>query len=285
MPATVIALRVTYNAQELLSSEPTSAAAVAQGQRVALAVALCMAAAAAGRSLLVFVDGLVTRRPPRRLPVPLSAAVAVASLAAMAVALVSVGAPDFVQRQYDVFVNRNAVRDTGDVRDRLIDPASNGRIALWKVGARSFEAEPLLGHGAGTYQLLWNRDRPFVDQAFDAHSLYVETLAELGWPGLAALGIALLTLLGRHSRAHPRPRPGAVRRHLRRGVGLGAESRGDWDWEMPVVTLWLFALGGATLATPRRARANASESGPALRARCAWWPRWAAWCWRSRRSG
>ena len=48
---------------------------------------------------------------------------------------------------------------------------------------------------------------------------------------------------------------------------------GDWDWEMPVVTLWLFALGGATLATPRRARAGAPEAGPGLRARCAWRPR------------
>jgi hypothetical protein len=47
----------------------------------------------------------------------------------------------------------------------------------------------------------------------------------------------------------------------------------DWDWEMPVVTLWLFAVGGSTLATPvteaqtRRARAvgQALHPGPTLR--------------------
>jgi len=26
----------------------------------------------------------------------------------------------------------------------------------------------------------------------------------------------------------------------------------DWDWEMPAVTLWLFALGGAAMAAPAR---------------------------------
>lgn len=37
----------------------------------------------------------------------------------------------------------------------------------------------------------------------------------------------------------------------------------DWDWEMPVVTIWLFALGGLALATPpgRGRRFSPSRGG------------------------
>jgi hypothetical protein len=37
----------------------------------------------------------------------------------------------------------------------------------------------------------------------------------------------------------------------------------DWDWEMPVITAWLFAAGGAALATPIHAGASPRVGIPA----------------------
>ena len=59
-----------------------------------------------------------------------------------------------------------------------------------------FEAEPLHGSGAGTYRLLWERDRPAPPfKVIDGHSLYFEVAAELGVPGLVLLLVALVTPL------------------------------------------------------------------------------------------
>ncbi|HEY8866363.1 MAG TPA: tetratricopeptide repeat protein, partial [Solirubrobacteraceae bacterium] len=41
----------------------------------------------------------------------------------------------------------------------------------------------------------------------------------------------------------------------------------DWDWEMPVVTLWVFALGGAVLASPAAAPSAAGEDAEPARRR------------------
>ena len=138
MPATVVALRVTYDAPELLASEPTSAAAVAQGQR-RRARGRAVRGGRGGGALPAPARGRPHHAAPAApAPRPVAGVVAVASLVAVAVAFVSVGAPDFVQRQYDLFVSRSAVRDTGDVRDRLTDPASSGRIDFWRVGMRAY---------------------------------------------------------------------------------------------------------------------------------------------------
>lgn len=37
------------------------------------------------------------------------------------------------------------------------------------------------------------------------------------------------------------------------GLAWALHAGVDWDWQMPAVTLWVFALGGAALAAPARA--------------------------------
>ena len=115
------------------------------------------------------------------------------------------------------------------------------------TGSRGCTAE-----GAGTYQVLWTRDRTseFARLSVrDAHSLYVEVLGELGLIGTALLVISLgaifVGLVVRRRRRRNRTIYAVLIAVvlawlLRAGV--------DWDWEMPAVTLWLFALGGAAIA-------------------------------------
>jgi hypothetical protein len=134
--------------------------------------------------------------------------------------------------------------------DRLLSTSSNGRLDHWSVALDSYKAAPFHGSGAGTYELAWDRDRNGTVVVQNAHSLYLETLAELGWSGLLLLGVALLGILvgfARPARGAQRPLYAAL---FAAGFAWVLASAVDWDWQMPAVTLWLFAAGGLALAAP-----------------------------------
>ena len=87
----------------------------------------------------------------------------------------------------------------------------------WRVAWHELAANPLLGSGAGTFADWWLRLRTVPQSTHEAHSLYLETLAELGPVGLA-LAVARARRRARRCLA-PAPRasrPGAARgaRHL-----------------------------------------------------------------------
>jgi hypothetical protein len=122
---------------------------------------------------------------------------------------------------------------------------------------------PLLGTGAGTFGYYWARSgKPLeLGGALDAHSLYLETLAELGPIGLllvAAMLLAPLRGLLRH-RAVPYV-PAAAGAYAAFLVHAGL----DWDWEMPAVVVAALCCAAAVATSAlqpgrpleRRARAT-----------------------------
>ncbi len=120
----------------------------------------------------------------------------------------------------------------------------------WRVARDGFMAHPIEGSGAGTYRLLWERNRPTDSRTNDAHSLYLETLAELGLVGGVLLAVALLAILGGFA-VRSRGRGGTLYAALlAAGLVWAIHAALDWDWELPAVTLWLFAAGGIALAAP-----------------------------------
>ena len=155
--------------------------------------------------------------------------------------------------QYDRFVSGTPAGEVGDLRTRLTDPANNGRIDQWEAALNGFEASPVRGDGAGTYDLRWAQDRPNPGTVTDAHSLYVEVLGELGIVGFVLLAVALLAIFGA-AVARVRHPNRSVHAAVLAGLMTWALHAGiDWDWEMPAVTLWVFAVGGVLLAGSARA--------------------------------
>ena len=69
---------------------------------------------------------------------------------------------------------------------RLVSLQSN-RYDYWDVALRAFAASPLHGVGAGGWRVDWLRWRKVNEFAQDAHSLELQTLAELGVVGVALL--------------------------------------------------------------------------------------------------
>jgi hypothetical protein len=119
------------------------------------------------------------------------------------------------------------------------------RSSLWHVAWHEFEAHRTVGAGAGTFALAWVRSGLEATQgaALDAHSLYLETLAELGLVGLAAL-LAFLSLpLLRPRRLGSTDAAAAAAAYVTFLVHAGL----DWDWELPAVVVAGLCCGAAAL--------------------------------------
>ena len=86
---------------------------------------------------------------------------------------------------------------------RLASAQSN-RYAYWRVALDAFADHPLAGVGSGGFRVEWLRERDVVEPARDAHSLYLETAAELGLVGLLLLGTAIAGGGARRRGAPPR---------------------------------------------------------------------------------
>ncbi len=122
--------------------------------------------------------------------------------------------------------------------------AKEPRSLYYHVAWREYLAHPLLGSGAGTFGHYWLRwgDVAAWGGALDTHSLYLETLAELGPIGLCLLGAFLLYPLRRALAHRSLPFvPAAAGAAIAFLVHAGL----DWDWEMPAVVV--AALGCAAV--------------------------------------
>ena len=171
---------------------------------------------------------LVAPRLPRRVGI----AVAVA-LAALAVVLARPLAARFAA----------PAPDTRDAH-RLVTLSGHGRTRLWGIAWREGRDHPLLGGGAGTWPRYAVRAEGLGAPA-NAHSLYLETFAELGAVGLAIL-LAFLAA--------------ALRRDRLLLVGaLAIAAAADWDWQLPAAALPALIAAGAG-----RDQARTLGEGPAV---------------------
>lgn len=134
--------------------------------------------------------------------------------------------------------------------------ASSSRSATYRVALDAFAAQPLHGEGAGSYEVRWMRTRTLDDKLRDAHSLPLQTLAELGVAGLALLAAfvgAVLLALRRAIRGG-----GVLRRSQAAAVGAAftawlVHASLDWDWEMPALTGAAIVLSATLFASGRGA--------------------------------
>jgi hypothetical protein len=119
------------------------------------------------------------------------------------------------------------------------------RSAYWGVARGSVSHHPVAGSGAGTFAQVYRAERPAGPVTRNAHSLYLETLDELGVIGLvlllATLAVPAVAGVLRGRAAAPAVAGYAV--FLLHG-GI------DWDWSMPAVTVAALALAAASSEKP-----------------------------------
>jgi O-antigen ligase len=204
---------------------------------IALVVVIVAGVLAAGAQLAT--SARVTDRPLRggALVAHRGTIATVLVLAGLAVAIV-VGAHE----------SSGANQNLSGGASRLVSLRSN-RFDYWHVALRAFALQPLHGVGAGNWQVYWLRWRTVQEFAADAHSLPLQTLAELGIVGVLALAAFLAGLLGAAARALR----GAASSSAPVGavaalVTYLAHAPLDWDWEMPAVTLVALVLAGLVIS-------------------------------------
>jgi len=226
----------------------TDAVARHQGDQMLLLTLLVCAAV--GLVQLGIALGFAERRRPRWTRPTRNQSLAllgVAAVAAIAVAAAA-GAPG---RAADAFDEFKGGGNAGAGTSRLGSFAGESRYALWESAFAEFEDKPLAGTGSGTFVYWWNRDANGAESVEDAHSLYMQTLGELGAVGLLLLAGFLLVVFASGLRRGLRAGPGE-RARIAAAIAACAAfclSAGvDWSWQLPVLPATMLLLGSTLVA-------------------------------------
>jgi hypothetical protein len=247
--------------------EIADAAGGAGGAEVALILLLgaviCAATATATASLGLDRLRLPQAASPWARPL-LAAALTIA-------ALIAVAGP--VSTAWDEFSTEEQVVTSADDPAARLASAGGNRKDLWDSAIAAFRAEPLTGIGPGTYEFWWSRDARDPEYVRDAHSLYLEHLAELGLPGL----LMLLALLGALAAGALRARAGLTSPgNAGASVAMTAafavflvNAGVDWAWEETALAALGLGAGAIAVAgglSRPRGRGAASAMPRPLRA-------------------
>ncbi|HVF77400.1 MAG TPA: O-antigen ligase family protein [Solirubrobacteraceae bacterium] len=135
------------------------------------------------------------RRPALATPAARRAGAAVLVVAMLAAggAIVATGDPaQRLRSQVDQFTQLD--RSSENSPSRLLSGGGN-RYDYWRVAVAEFRAHPVAGLGAGNYVAEYYARRRSSEVVRQPHSLQLQQLAELGVPGLIAVG-GLLVAIG-----------------------------------------------------------------------------------------
>jgi len=189
-------------------------------------------------------------------------------------ALAIVAAIAFGGRAWDQFSSAD-IQFPDDPKQHFADLGGAGRHDFWRVAIDSTGEEPLLGHGAGTYEFSWEEHRSIELPVHDAHSLYLEAFTDLGVVG----GLLVLGLVGSllwfgfgawRNAVDPQRERYAVLLAVMVAFAVGAAF--DWFWEIAGLGALFFLAAGVVVAArcsqlaadPRREPAKANDRGYGL---------------------
>jgi hypothetical protein len=243
--------------------------AYVQGRWMALVTVLCILAAGAARYA---VDGwLLRKRLPRTIARRGLAVVLVAGLIVLA---------------FSHPIDR--IRDFSDARDiagassttgsgHLTSLSGTGRSQFWGQAIDAFDSNPIIGIGAGNYELWWNEHHTIDVITIDAHSLYLQTLAELGILGILLLLGFLGSALFAGWRAVARlPDVGEHAAEMTAALALlvaGLTTAAfDWTWQLPATFVPVIVVAALLTGPASQPARVAAEPGVTRLV-----PRWRTW--------
>ncbi|HEU4707577.1 MAG TPA: O-antigen ligase family protein [Solirubrobacterales bacterium] len=255
-------LIAAVSARDALQHGLSNDTALQQGNHVlvlTIGVCLLVGAAQAAASLALAGD----RRPgwTRFSPQQAAAAAAVLLLAAL-IAAAAFDAPGRASNGWDEFKSGGAGFGSG----RLGSVGGENRYEFWRSALDENATRPLTGTGSGSFELWWARHATTSEPVHDTHSLYLQTLGELGIVGLVILVAFFGSVFffgGRAAlRGDPAVRPGLVAA-LAGAAAFCLGAAVDWTWQIPVLPLSMLLLASVLVAAPLRQSAEAPGESPA----------------------
>lgn len=223
------------------------------GHTLAAAAEDGRAVAAVGAGLALFASGAVTFLAAFEERVQISPAVrrlgnggVVVGVSALVVAgLLGLGGPSAIAKSFADDDPSDTAATDANLNERLFSLSGSGRVEQWRVALDDAREHPVLGSGAGSFKRYWDEHRPEPTSIRDAHTLYLEMLAELGPLGLAMVVAVFGFPLVLAVRVRRRPLVPIAAATL---VAYLARAGIDWDWEFPVLTLVALGCAGVIVA-------------------------------------
>lgn len=171
--------------------------------------------------------------------------------------VIAAGATGTASKAWHEFKEAKGV---GNRTTRLGSFSSNGRWPYWRSTLKENATAPLVGTGSGSFEAWWaaHGNGGFVR---DAHSLYFETLGELGIVGLALLIAFLGWVLAMGVRHYLRAVRGGRTRLgacLATCIAFCLGAGADWLWELAVVPIAFLLIASVVVNAETRRRKGAA---------------------------
>ena len=186
--------------------------------------------------------------PPRRARLALIAAAALGLVLALGVAAQA----DLGSRFDNLSSGTSADGSQGQrIEGRFLSRSGNGRTEYWRAAIDEWQEHPVGGTGSGTWSLWWQRNPTIANYVRDPHSIWFETLGELGTIGVLALMAMFGSVLWAGWRAlHRRPRDPVTPALLGAAAAFIVSASIDWTWELTALGAVFFACAGLLVARP-----------------------------------
>ncbi len=237
----------------------TSTAVTQRHQEMLLLVVVSV-----GVALLQVAIGLAARyaiRPPElRIGRRQAGSATIAVLVVGVIIAVAAGVPGQLRHDWNTFKSTDTTGVVqGNTLSRIGTFNGSNRYQYWQTAAKAFRSKPLIGIGPGTFQFYWAQHAPLYQYIRNAHSLYLETLAETGIIGFLLIAALLLALLGagvaRALRAPPLARV-SLAAATATLFAFCASAAYDWMWQLPCAPVAALLLGAGIVmyrgAAPER---------------------------------
>jgi len=240
----VVAVAAMHEWRALVVFPVDRAASIREGHEAAAAlVAICLVVALATAVVTSLVAPRLRER--RRLGIVLAAVAVVGGAIVLAA--------EHPVRQYEAFKRLPGGTAGGNlIETHLLSSSGSGRWQFWAAAVDEFRAHPLKGGGAGSYESWWAKHGSISAFVRDAHSLYLQTAAELGVLGLLCLFCVLAGGAWSASRAlrsqeEDRTTAAAL---AATGLAFALAAAFDWVWELSAVAFVGLAAIGALAGRP-----------------------------------
>ena len=173
----------------------------------------------------------------------------------MLVVAIAVGVPGKLSHQWNLFKQTDVTGlVSGNIYSRLGTVTGSHRYQYWQTAVHAFKSKPLTGIGPGTFEFYWAQHGPISEFIRNAHSLYLETLAETGIPGFllvfGLLAVVLITGIVRSLRAPPLARASLAAATASFAAFCVAAGY-DWLWQLAVLPVAALLLAAAILSYRR----------------------------------
>jgi hypothetical protein len=259
------AIAVLLQRDELVNGPLGTEAVERQGRSAALLIALTCLAIGAGY-------GIGSRVIAGRIrPSPALGWIVVATTLILATAGVIAADPVERFRTFKAPPGQQEAIERGDfVKEHLLSGSGSGRWQFWTAAVDEWREAPIVGEGAGSYEAWWAEHRSITLFVKDAHSLYLESLGELGALGfglllaLFASGIGIGVLRARRSVGDVRVTAAALASVF---AAYSAAAGFDWVWELTAVSVLGFAALAVVSASAAAAPAPLRPVAPGIRLR------------------